>query len=56
MPQDLPGESASPELNTDHKNAVMQLAEHLDSTPSLTPRERTDSFLARAASASIESP
>lgn len=49
---DLPGESASPEVNTDHKNAVMQLAEHLDPTLGLTPRQRTDNFLARGAQAS----
>jgi phospholipase C len=53
---DLPGESASPELNTDHKNAVVQLAEHLDPTPGLTPRQRTDNFLARGGPVSIESP
>lgn len=53
---DLPGESASPEPNTDHKKAVVQLAHHLDPTPGLTPRQRTDSFLARGAPPSIESP
>jgi hypothetical protein len=53
---DLPGESASPELNTDHKNAVMQLAEQLDPTPGLTARQRTDNFLARGGPPSIESP
>ncbi|HKW92500.1 MAG TPA: hypothetical protein VJX92_11410 [Methylomirabilota bacterium] len=50
--QDLPGEVASPELSTDHQNAVVQLAEQLDPTPGLTPRQRTDNFLARG----IESP
>jgi len=53
---DLPGESASPELNTDHKNAVVQLAERLDPTPGLSPRQRTDNFLAGRASPGIESP
>jgi phospholipase C len=53
---DLPGESVSPELNTDHKNAVVLLAEHLDPTPGLTPRQRTDNFLAGRATPSIESP
>jgi phospholipase C len=53
---DLPGESASPELNTDHKNAVVELAQHLDPTPGLTPRQRTDSFLAQRGPATIESP
>jgi hypothetical protein len=49
---DLPGEPASPAVDTDHKNAVVQLAQLLDPTPGLTRRQRTDSFLAR----SIESP
>jgi phospholipase C len=53
---DLPGDSASPELNTDHKKAVVQLAEHLDPTPGLTPRQRTENFLARGRSGTIESP
>jgi hypothetical protein len=53
---DLPGDSASPELNTDHKKAVVQLAEHLDPTPGLTPRQRTENFLAEGRSVSIESP
>lgn len=53
---DLPGESAAPELNTDHQNAVMQLAEQLDPTPGLTPRQRTDNFLGRGGPASVESP
>jgi phospholipase C len=53
---DLPGEAASPALNTDHKNAVVQLAQYLDPTPGLTPRQRTDSFLAQRGSPSVESP
>jgi hypothetical protein len=53
---DLPGESASPALNTDHKAAVVQLAELLDPTPGLTPRQRAESFLAQRGAASIESP
>jgi phospholipase C len=53
---DLPGESASPALNTDHKAAVVQLAELLDPTPGLTPRQRAESFLAQPGPASIESP
>jgi phospholipase C len=53
---DLPGESASPEIDTDHKKAVVQLAEQLDPTPGLTPRQRTDNFLARGVPPSVESP
>ncbi|HKW91558.1 MAG TPA: alkaline phosphatase family protein, partial [Methylomirabilota bacterium] len=53
---DLPPEAFSPEVNTDHKEAVVELAEHLDPTPGLTPRERTDNFLAGRAAPSIESP
>ena len=53
---DLPGESASPALNTDHKNAVVELAHHLDPTPGLTPRQRAESFLAQRGPASVESP
>ncbi len=53
---DLPGESASPALNTDHKAAVVQLAHHLDPTPGLTPRQRADSFLAQRGPARVESP
>jgi hypothetical protein len=53
---DLPGESAAPEPNTDHQNAVLQLAEQLDPTPGLTPRQRTDNFLARGGPPSVESP
>jgi phospholipase C len=52
----LPGDSASPELNTDHKRAVVQLAEYLDPTPGLTPRQRTENFLAKGSAVSIESP
>jgi phospholipase C len=53
---DLTGDQASPELNTDHKKAVVQLAEQLDPTPGLTPRQRTDNFLAGRVPPSIESP
>jgi phospholipase C len=42
--------------NTDHQAAAMQLAEDLDATPGLTPRERTDNFLGRAAPAGVEAP
>lgn len=54
--QDLPGEALSPELNTDHKQAVVQLAEHLDPTPGLTPRQRTENFLAGRTAPRIETP
>jgi len=53
---DLPPETFAPEVNTDHKRAVVELAERLDPTPGLTPRERTDNFLAGRAAPSIESP
>jgi phospholipase C len=53
---DLPGDQVSPELNTDHKKAVVELAELLDPTPGLTPRQRTDNFLAGRVPPSIESP
>jgi phospholipase C len=53
---DLPGEAPSAELNTHHKQAVVELAEHLDPTPGLTPRERTENFLAGRAAPQIEAP
>ena len=53
---DLPGESASPEPNTDHKKAVEQFARHLDPTPGLTPSQRAASFLTRGELPSVESP
>jgi phospholipase C len=53
---ELIGDQASPELNTDHKKAVVKLAEQLDPTPGLTPRQRTDNFLAGRVPPSIESP
>ena len=53
---DLPGDAASPALNTDHKNAVVQLAEQLDATPGLSPRQRTTNFLAQPGPADIQSP
>jgi phospholipase C len=52
---DLPGESASPEPNTDHKQAVEQFARDLDPTPGLTARQRADNFI-RGESPSVESP
>jgi phospholipase C len=54
--KDLPGEALSPEINTDHKEAVVQLAETLDPTPGLTPQQRTDNFLAGRAAPQIEAP
>jgi phospholipase C len=42
--------------DTDHQAAAMQLAEDLDPTPGLTPRERADNFLGRAAPAGVEAP
>ena len=52
-PVTLNPETASPashdDPETDHQAAAMQLAERLDPTPGLTPRERVDNFLGRAA-------
>jgi len=53
---DLPGESSSGQPHTDRQDAAVQLAEHLDPTPGLTPRQRADNLLARGAPPSIEAP
>ena len=53
---DLPGESASGQPHTNHQDAAVQLAAHLDPTSGLTPRQRADNFLTRRVPQSIEAP
>jgi hypothetical protein len=45
---ELPDEQASVDPPTDHQNAVISLAEYIDPTPGLTPRERAGRFFGGA--------